>query len=128
MLPLLLQLRYESDEPLVFPQTIQVGIVLKQGVAREAVVGGELQPFNCQLRFIEQRICRRNVEGRVMKMLETFSDLNRACEFQKRMRLRGANSVFFHKSRCDCVQKSMRPVLEYTKVVATSFVREQDRL
>src|SRR6266545_6125716 len=43
------------------------------------------------------------------------------CEFQKRMRLRGAKSICFHRSGCDCVQKSMRPVLQYTKVVATSF-------
>jgi hypothetical protein len=48
------------------------------------------------------------------------------CEFQKRMR---PKSVFFHRSGRDCVQKSMRLVLEYTKVVATSFERErQDRL
>src|SRR5258705_9625957 len=54
---------------------------------------------------------------------------SRDCEFQKWMRLREAKSVFFHRSGCDCVQKSMRPVLEYTKVVATSFVPErQDRL
>jgi len=37
------------------------------------------------------------------------------------MRLRGAKSVFFHRSGRDCVQKSMRLVLGYTRVVATSF-------
>lgn len=44
------------------------------------------------------------------------------------MRLREAKS-FFHRSGYDCVQKSMRSVLEFTKVGATSFVQDrQDRL
>src|SRR4029434_4822340 len=37
------------------------------------------------------------------------------------MRLRGVKQGVLHRSGCDCVQKSMRLVSEYTKVVATSF-------
>src|SRR6266849_1293996 len=80
MLPLLLQLRHESDESFILPQTIQVGIVLKKWVAREAIVGGELKPFNCLVRLVEQRISRSDVVSRMMEMRETFADINRALD------------------------------------------------
>src|SRR6266508_3451988 len=37
------------------------------------------------------------------------------------MRLRGVKKGIFHTRGCECVQKSMRLVSEYTSVVATSF-------
>ena len=79
-LPLLLQLRQEGDESLIFPQTIQVGIALEQWITGKAIVGGDLQPFNCRLRFVEQRISRSDVISGVMKMAETFPDLDGALD------------------------------------------------
>src|SRR5438128_12310094 len=79
-LPLLLQLRHESDEPLILSQAVQVGIVLKQRITGEAIVGGELKPFKCLVRFVEQRIGRSNVVSRVMEMLETLPDVDRSLD------------------------------------------------
>ncbi len=62
-----------------------------------------------------------NHSQRLLDIRILFEKSHGKCEFQKRMRLRGAKSVFFHRSGRDCVQKSMRLVSEYTKVVATSF-------
>src|SRR6266705_1772576 len=58
--PLLLQLSHESNEPLVLPQVVQVGIVLKQRITGEAIIGSGLQPFNRLLRFLEQGVRRSN--------------------------------------------------------------------
>jgi hypothetical protein len=42
MITLLFQLRHESDEPRIFSQAVQVGVILEQRVTREAVVGSGL--------------------------------------------------------------------------------------
>ena len=70
-LPLLPQFRHESDESLIFPKTIQVGVDLEPWIAWEAIVGGCLQPLNCLLGFIEERISRSDVVSGVMKVQET---------------------------------------------------------
>src|SRR5262245_20255497 len=75
-LPWLLQFCHESDESLILPQAIQVGVDLEPGIAWKAVIGGGLQPFDGFRRPIEQRIRRSDVVGRMMKMTEAFPNLD----------------------------------------------------
>lgn len=62
-------------------ETVKIMIVLKQRITGEAIVGGVLQPFYRLLRFVHQRISRSYVVGSVMKVPETFSDID--CQLKK---------------------------------------------
>ena len=77
ILPLLLLLRQERYEPGILPQVIEVPVCLEQRKTRKAIIGGRLQPLDCLLRFIHQRVGARNVIGRVVKVTEPFSFLDR---------------------------------------------------
>src|SRR6266853_5849542 len=58
MLPLLLQIRHERNKPWILSQVVQVSVTLEKWIAREAFIGGYLQPFECWVWAIHERVCR----------------------------------------------------------------------
>src|SRR5687767_6590534 len=73
ILPLLFLFRQECSEAGILSKVIQIGIPLEQRVARESVLGRRLQPLDCLLGFIHERISTRDVVGSMMKVTKSFS-------------------------------------------------------
>jgi hypothetical protein len=80
MLPLLLQIRHERNKPWILSQVVQVSVTLEKWIAREAFIGGYLQPFECWVWAIHKRVCRCDALRRVMKVSVTSTDLDGALD------------------------------------------------
>src|SRR5882724_4556890 len=73
ILPLLPLFHQERDEAGILSKVIQIGISLEQRVAREAIVSRHLQPLDCLLRFIHERVSTGDVIGRMMEVTKSLS-------------------------------------------------------
>src|SRR5450631_1546808 len=80
MLPLLLLLRHKCNKARVLSQVIQLGVALEKWIIREALIGGDLQPFYRLLWFIHKSVGGSNVVRRVMKVSVTTSDPDSALD------------------------------------------------
>src|SRR5882724_12402948 len=58
MLPLVLQIGHERNKPWILSQVVQVSVTLEKWIAREAFIGSYLQPFECWVWAIHERVCR----------------------------------------------------------------------
>src|ERR1700730_712732 len=79
-LPLLLHIRHKRNKLRILSQVVQVSVTLKKRIAREALIGGYLQPFESWIRPVHKRVCRRDAVRRVMKVSVASTDLDGALD------------------------------------------------
>src|SRR5436853_7434488 len=80
MLPLLLLLRHKRSKPRVLSYVVQLSVTLKKRIIREALLGGDLQPFHRLLGLIHKSVSGSDVIRRVMEVSVTTANLDRVLD------------------------------------------------
>ena len=73
MLKLLLLPLHEGDEAGILSKVIQIGILLEQRIAREAIICRHVQPLDCLFTFIHERVSTGDVIGGMMEVSKALS-------------------------------------------------------